>query len=224
MSNRTLILCLAIATASPAFAETPLSVDRTELSAKGEIIIVRRTTWPDFDGGQIQVDQHLKPDGFGRLIYRYSDQSEATKLYHQAFCASMDMKPSQGEGTIEGPAAGWACTRENTPGNPTSKWSSKSIDWVTATAPNGRVPVGVSYYSTGQMNAESSVAGARTAKIGIDNGRCYFSDTRHYSSPFYLSEGIGVVCTIMESRFVSTSLDVCIPRQCASNRGTQFAQ
>nr|WP_154583144.1 hypothetical protein [Stenotrophomonas pavanii] len=121
MSNRTLILCLAIATASPAFADAPLSIDRTELGTKGEIIIVRRTTWPDFDGGQLPVDQHLKPDGFGRLIYRYSDQPEATKLYHQAFCASMDMEPSQGEGTIEGPAAGWVCTRENTPGNPTSK-------------------------------------------------------------------------------------------------------
>ncbi|WP_368865519.1 hypothetical protein [Stenotrophomonas maltophilia] len=224
MSRRTLILCLATAMAVPAFAETPLSVDRTELDSKGEIIIVRRTTWPDFDGAHIQVDQHLKPDGFGRLIYRYSDQSEATKLYHQAFCASMDMEPSQGEGTIEGPAAGWVCTRENAPGSSASKLNWKSIDWVTATAPNGRVPVGISYYSTGQMNAESSVAGARTATLGVDNGRCHLSDTRHFSSPSSLSEGIGVICTVNESRFVSTSLDVCIPKQCASNRGTQFAQ
>lgn len=117
MSRRARMLCLAAAMAVPAFAETPLSVDRTELDSKGEIIIVRRTTWPDFDGAHIQVDQHLKPDGSGRLIYRYSDQSEATKLYHQAFCASMDMEPSQGEGTIEGPAAGWVCTRENAPGS-----------------------------------------------------------------------------------------------------------
>ena len=224
MSSRTLILCLAIATALPAFAETPLSVDRTELSPKGELIIVRRTTWPDFDGAQIQVDQRLKPDDFGRLIYRYKDQTEVTKLYHQAFCASMDMEPSQGEGMVEGPATGWACTREAIPRYPASQGNPKSIDWVTATAPSGRVPVGISYYSTGQMNAESSVAGARTARIGVDNGRCYFSDTRHYSSPFYLSEGIGVICTVNESRFVSTSLDVCIPKQCASNRGTQFAE
>lgn len=128
MSRRTLILCLSITTALPAFAEAPLSVDRTELSPKDEIII-RRTVLPDFDGGHVPVDQHLKSDGSGRLIYRYDDQSEATKLYHQAFCASMDMEPSQEEGTIEGQAAGWVCTRETTPpGNSTSELNSKSID------------------------------------------------------------------------------------------------
>ncbi|KAF1014204.1 MAG: hypothetical protein GAK31_03228 [Stenotrophomonas maltophilia] len=224
MNKRLLALVVTMIMAMPAYADTPLSIDRTERSPQGELLIVRRTTWPDFDGGTVQVDQHLKPDGYGRLIYRYKDQTDATKIYRQAFCATMDMEASQGEGMVKGPATGWACTRELGANGQSSLMGPKSIDWVTATAPSGRVPAGTSYFSTGQMAAESSVAGARTATVGVDNGRCQFSDTRHYSSPFSLREGVGVVCTVHESRFVSTSLDVCIPRQCASNRGTQFAQ
>ncbi|WMJ67646.1 hypothetical protein [Stenotrophomonas sp. 24(2023)] len=224
MYKKILAMCVTMTAAMPAFADSDLSTDRTERSPQGDLIIVRRTAWPDFDGGTVQVEQHLKPDGSGRLIYRYKDQPEATKLYHQAFCASMDMQPSQGEGRIEGPAAGWACTSEMDIDGRSSHVGPKSIDWVTATAPSGQVPVGVSYYSTGQMAAESSVAGTRTARIGVDNGRCDFSDTRHYTSSFSLREAVGVTCIVHESRFVSTSLDVCIPKQCASNRGTQFAR
>lgn len=224
MNRRLLTLCAAMITAVPAYADTPLSTDSTRHSSQGDLIIVRRTVWPDFDGGTIPVEQYLKPEGSGRLLYRYQDQPEATKLYHQAFCASMDMEPSQGEGRIGGPATGWACTRETGTHGRRSDLGPKSIDWATATAPSGQVPVGVSYYPTGQMAAESSVAGVRTAKIGVDNGRCDFSDTRHYASPFSLREAVGVICTVSESRFVNTSLDVCIPKQCASNRGTQFVR
>lgn len=224
MKLKLLALHTTLLLAAPAFSETLLSKDTIELDAKGDRTIIRRSTWPDFDGGSVQVDQRLIPDSQGRLIYRYEQQHDATKLYHQAFCANMDMEPSKGEGIVQGPATGWACTHEVLEGRTQPQSDPKSTNWVTATAPAGRVPVGVSYFSSGQMAASSSVAGARSATVGVDNGRCSFTDTRHYASPFTVSEGIGVSCIMHESRFLNTSLDVCIPKQCTSNRGTQFAQ
>ncbi len=224
MKLQLLALSASFFLAVPAFSQTLLSTDRLELGANGDRTIIRRSTWPDFDGGSVQVDQRLNPDSLGHLVYRYEQQNDATKLYHQAFCADMDMEPSKGEGIIRGPATGWACTHEVHEGGAQSQSDPKSTDWVSATAPAGRVPVGVSYFSSGRMSAASSVAGARSATVGVDNGRCSFTDTRHYGAPFSLSEGIGVSCIMKESRFLNTSLDVCIPKQCTSNRGTQFAQ
>jgi len=224
MKLQLLALSATFFLAVPAFSQTPLSTDRVELGANGDRTIIRSSTWPDFDGGSVQVDQRLNPDSLGRLVYRYEQQNEATKLYHQAFCANMDMEPSKGEGVIRGPATGWACTHEVQEGRTQPQSDLKNTDWVSATAPAGRVPVGASYFSSGRMAATSSVAGARSATVGVDNGRCSFTDTRHYGAPFSLSEGIGVSCIVHESRFLNTSLDVCIPKQCTSNRGTQFAE
>ncbi len=224
MKLQLLALSATLLLAVPAFSQTPLSTDRVELGPTGDRTIIRRSTWPDFDGGSVQVDQRLYPDSSGQLIYRYEQQNEATKLYHQAFCADMDMEPSKGEGIIRGPATGWACTHEIKEGGAQLQSGLKSTDWVSATAPAGRVPVGVSYFSSGRMAATSSVAGTRSATVGVDNGRCSFTDTRQYGAPFSLSEGIGVSCVMHESRFLNTSLDVCIPKQCTSNRGTQFAE
>lgn len=92
-------------------AESPLSVDRIVTEANGRPHVIRRSEWSDFNGGTVQVEQRLSPDGSGRLIYRYAEQTEATKLYHQAFCEALDMEPSPGEGIIDGPATGWACSR-----------------------------------------------------------------------------------------------------------------
>lgn len=92
-------------------AESPLSIDQTVAEANGRTHVIRRSDWSDFNGGTVQVEQLLRPDGDGRLIYRYAEQTEATRLYHQAFCDALDMAPSPGEGILDGPATGWACSR-----------------------------------------------------------------------------------------------------------------
>lgn len=205
-------------------ADVPLSTDRLEQQGNGTSHVIRSTEWSDFNGGMVRVEQRLVPDGSGLLIYRYDEQTKATKLYHQAFCESMDMVPSSGEGIVDGPGAGWACTRIRTDDPDTANPPPKSADWVTATAPSGRVPVGVSYHSSGQMRLESSMGGARIATIGVDNGRCTFSATKHYTGAFREDNAISVICIVHEPRFVSTSMDVCIPRLCGNDRGTQFAE
>jgi hypothetical protein len=217
-------LCLVALQGHASAEEHPLSEDRIEQNPGGISYVIRGTEWSDFDGGTVRVEQRLSSDGPGRLIYRYDDQTEATKLYHQAFCDAMDMVPSLGEGVMEGPSAGWGCISTNPDALDTFGRPPKSADWVTATAPNGRVPVGVSYHSSGQMRMESSVGGRRQATIGVDNGRCTFTDIKHYAAPFRESSAIAVTCIVNEPRFVSTSMDVCIPTLCGSDRGTQFAE
>lgn len=216
--------CLVALQGHVSAEEHPLSGDRIEQDPGGISYVVRSTEWSDFDGGTVRVEQRLSADGSGRLIYRYDEQTEATKLYHQAFCDSMDMVPSLGEGSVDGQGAGWGCSSAATDALGTFGHPPGSADWVTATAPDGRVPVGVSYHSSGQMRMESSVGGRRQATIGVDNGRCSFTDIKHYGAPFRESSAIAVTCIVNEPRFVSTSMDVCLPTLCGSDRGTQFAE
>ena len=222
---KSLVVALSVFLAGQAAAaNTPLSVDRFVTDADGGSYVVMTSEWTDFNGGTMQVEQRLSLDGFGRLIYRYDEQTEATKLYHQAFCETMNMLPSQGEGIMGGPSTGWACTTDVFDDDTAGHAPSNSIDWVTATAPNGRVPVGVSYRSFGQMRMESSIGGARRATIGVDNGRCSFTDVKNYAGSFRESTSLSITCIVHESRFVNTSMNVCIPKQCVSDAGTQFAQ
>ena len=122
-------------------AESPLSVDRIVTEANGRPHVIRRSEWSDFNGGAVQVEQRLRPDGSGRLIYRYAEQTEATKIYHQAFCEALDMEPSPGEGIIDGPATGWACSSVPLDDQEAAARPPQRADWVTTAGPSGRVPV-----------------------------------------------------------------------------------
>lgn len=213
-----------LASAQLCAEERPLSVDQVVAESDGIGHIIRRTEWTDFNGGMVEVDQLLKSDGFGRHVYRYDEQTEATKLYHQAFCDAMGMSPSPGEGIVVGSAAGWACSSSDADALDEGQSQPKVADWATAIAPSGRVPVGATFTSNGQIRVESSVGGERRATVGVDNGRCSYASVTHYANAFRENTAISVACIVHASRFVNTSMDVCIPRVCGSDRGTHFAQ
>lgn len=144
---------VSLAMAAQASAAGPSSsTDQFVTDANGDTDVIRRSQWSDFNGASVAVDQLLKSDGFGRLIYRYDEQTEATKLYHQAICESVRMTPSSGDGIAGGSASGWACEGESAEGELGHQRAPRSVDWVTTTAPSGQVPVGVTYHSTGQMS------------------------------------------------------------------------
>lgn len=217
------LLPLAMA-AQVSATESADSTDQFVTDANGDTHVIRRSQWSDFNGASVVVDQLLKSDGFGRLIYRYDEQTEATKLYHQAICESVGMTPSSGEGIAGGSASGWACEGESAEAELGHQMAPRSVDWVSTTAPSGQVPVGVTYHSTGQMRMQSSIGGPRRATVGVDNGRCTYTDVKHFSGAFTDSGQIIVACIVHQSRFVNTSMDVCTPRRCGSHRGTQFAR
>lgn len=70
-------------------ASERLSIDVIVANPDGSVSVDRTSSWPDFNGGIVDVTQRLKQDDFGRLSYRYEDQSRATQLYHQAYCESV---------------------------------------------------------------------------------------------------------------------------------------
>lgn len=199
----------------------PLSIDTLISNADGSISADRTSRWTDFDGGFVDVTQRLKQDDFGRLSYRYVDQSKTTQLYHQAYCESLDMKPSTAVMTLSGPSTGWSCYSSD-PVMPAA--SPKSVDWATALAPSGQAPVGQNIFPVGSGSWESSTGGMRRSTLSIDNGRCTAHETDHYSGPFRGRTQFGVNCHFQQSKFADTMMENCIPKQCASNRGTIFAQ
>lgn len=202
-------------------ASERLSIDVVVANPDGSVSVDRTSSWPDFNGGIVDVTQRLKQDDFGRLSYRYEDQSRATQLYHQAYCESVEMTPSSGTMTLSGPSTGWSCYSDDPapPADPVN-----SIDWATATAPSGRVPVGQSIFPIGSGSWESSIGGMRRSTLSVDNGRCIAQEIDHYAGPFRGRTQFGVNCYFSQSKFANTMMETCIPKQCATNRGTIFAQ
>ena len=95
-------------------ASERLSIDVVVANPDGSVSVDRTSSWPDFNGGILDVTQRLKQDDFGRLSYRYEDQSRATQLYHQAYCESVEMTPSSGTMTLSGPSTDW-CSYSDDP-------------------------------------------------------------------------------------------------------------
>jgi len=84
--------------------------DRQLASLDGRKWIVRTASLTDFDGGRVVVELRLFEDGKGGLVYRYDDQSEATRLYHQAACEETGAEVRRGDTVIRGEAvAAWSC-------------------------------------------------------------------------------------------------------------------
>jgi len=100
--------------------------------AKAPARIVRSAEWPDFIGGTVSVEQSLTRNSKGQYVYRYDDQSEATKQYHEASCADIGMNPAKGDSITKGPgSAAWHCSSIE----PHSVREAKSTDSVIAYAP-----------------------------------------------------------------------------------------
>lgn len=233
MSARSLAMVLIALTATSSAAEevpfdpdrlVVIGPDRTVVDDRGYISVFRRSEWSDFNGGRVTVDQLLRPDNQGRFVYRYEEQPRATRIYHEMYCASSGLITADDDVAFIGQTTGWMCTADPKKSGAVPEPDLKSVDWVTATAPSGRVPVGSTYTAVGYWRLQSSMAGARRIKFSVDNNRCGADITKHFSGAFSESTQIDVSCIIDRPRFVDTSIEVCIPKRCGSHRGTQVAQ
>lgn len=126
------ILMLIVSASVQAGDGTP-ATGQTADEAKAPSRIVRTAEWPDLIGGTVSVEQSLIRNSKGQYVYRYDDQSEATKQYHEASCADIGMNPAKGESITVGPGgAAWHCS--NIESN--SVGETKSTNYVIAYAPN----------------------------------------------------------------------------------------
>lgn len=165
MKLQVAILMFIVSASAQAGDGTP-ATGQTSDEAKGPSRIVRTAEWPDFIGGTVSVEQSLIRNSKGQYVYRYDDQSEATKQYHEASCTDIGMNPAKGESITVGPgSAAWHCS--NIESN--SVGETKSTDYVIAYAPNGQVSAGQNFVSYGTVRFNSSVGGNIQGSAQIDN-------------------------------------------------------
>ncbi len=215
-----------LATANQIASERSAIHERQLESSDGKKWIVRTIPSSDFQGGKVMVEQRLFRDGKGGLVYRFDDQSQATKIYHQVLCEAKDSVPSKGATTISGEAVwSWSCTnsKADAPSSSNAPISARSSDYLYAVAPDGYYLVGQNFTSTGAVAFISAVAGDMKATLSIDDGRCTTSVTEPYSTPFEGSHTAQVACLISDARAVNTSMEGCIPQRCATGRGSLSA-
>lgn len=185
--------------------------------AKTPSRIVRSAEWPDFIGGTISVEQSLNRNSKGQYVYRYDDQTEATKQYHEASCADIGMNPAKGESITVGPgSAAWHCSSIES----NSASDAKSTDYVIAYAPNGQVSAGQNFISYGTVRFNSSVSGNIQGSAQIDNGRCHTFYNEYYPPNTVGSHTARVLCFAHAPQTMNTLMEGCVPRACASNRGS----
>jgi|GEM_PF-2035616 len=180
---------LALASAS-AHASDRSYTDHELASRDGKKWITRTAALTDFDGGQVVVELRLFEDGKGGLVYRYDDQTEATKLYHQASCEETGAEVRRGDTVLGGESvAAWSCMGVADKQAESEK-STESTDapraayYVHALAPSGSAPLGVNFHSVGIARYQSSIAGESNGNVSIDNGRCTASAVDHHTGPF----------------------------------------
>ncbi|WP_414496189.1 hypothetical protein [Stenotrophomonas maltophilia] len=187
--------------------------DETKTPSK----IVRTAEWPDFIGGTVSVEQSLARNAKGQYVYRYDDQSEATKQYHEASCADIGMSPAKGESITVGPrSAAWHCSSIES----NSASDAKSTDYVIAHAPNGQVTAGQNFVSYGTVRFKSSVDGNIQGSAQIDNGRCQSFYSEYYPPNTVGNHTARVLCFAHAPQTMNTLMEGCVPRACASDRGT----
>ncbi|MBN4984634.1 hypothetical protein JY440_15825 [Stenotrophomonas maltophilia] len=212
----------SLASASQIANEESAIKERQLESSDGKQWVARIIPSPDFNGGKVLVEQRLFKDGKGGLVYRFDDQTPATKTYHRALCEAKDSVPSRGATTISGQAAwSWSCTnsKADTSSSSNAPISARSSDYLFAVAPDGNYPVGSNFTSSGVIAFKSVVAGDMKATLSIDDGRCTTSVSEPYSTRFDGTHIAQVACLISDARTVNTSMEGCIPQRCATSRG-----
>ncbi|MBH1635495.1 hypothetical protein I5U65_10145 [Stenotrophomonas maltophilia] len=190
---------------------------QTADEAKTPSRIVRTAEWPDFMGGAIIVEQSLIRNSKGQYVYRYDDQSAATKQYHEASCADIGMNPAKGESITVGPgSAAWHCSSIES----NSVIDEKSTDYVIAYAPNGQVSTGQNFVSYGTVRFNSSVSGNIQGSAQIDNGRCQTFYSEYYPPNTVGNHTARILCFAHAPQTMNTLMEGCVPRACASDRGS----
>ncbi|WP_294996415.1 hypothetical protein [uncultured Stenotrophomonas sp.] len=218
---------LAAAIPAVALANQPTYQDRQMASSDGKQWVERTVRLSDFNGGEVTVQVRLFKDGKGGYVYRYNDQTEPTKLYHQAACEVTNSKARHGETIISGESAvvGWSCEGES---DPAAKFKPSASDmvqplagyYVFALAPSGSAPIGVNFNSVGTARSQSSLAGKASGALSLDNGRCTTSASDEHTGPFTGTYTLQVVCIGVRRGVIPTAMSACIPRVCSTNNGS----
>lgn len=191
--------------------------EKTADETKAPEKIVRSAEWPDFIGGTTSVEQSLTRNSKGQYVYRYDDQTEATKQYHEASCEDIGMNPAKGESITVGPgSAAWHCSSIES----SNAGDAKSTDYVIAYAPNGQVSAGQNFVSHGTVRFNSSVSGNIQGSAQIDNGRCQTFYSEYYPPNTVGSHTARVLCFAHSPQTMNTLMEGCVPRACASDRGS----
>ncbi|MBH1666986.1 hypothetical protein I5U73_18140 [Stenotrophomonas maltophilia] len=201
--------------------------DRQMASSDGRQWVERTVRLSDFEGGDVAVQVRLFKDGKGGFVYRYDDQNETTKLYHQAACEVMNSKVRRGETVISGESAvvGWSCEGDSDPAEDSNSASSDMTQpragyYIFALAPRGSAPIGVNFNSVGTARFQSSLAGKSTGTLSLDNGRRMTSASDEYAGPFTGSYTLQVVCIGVRRGVIPTAASARIPRVCSPNHGS----
>lgn len=222
-------MCALVMAAMPTLALANQSSyhDRQVASSDGRQWVERTVRLSDFSDGEVAVQVRLFKDGKGGFVYRYNDQTEATKLYHQAACEVTNSTARRGETVISGESAvvGWSCEGVSDPAedlNPatTDMAHPRAGYYVFALAPSGSAPIGVNFNSVGTARFQSSLAGKATGALSLDNGRCTASASDEYTGPFTGAYTLQVVCIGVRRGAIPTATSACIPRICSTNHGS----
>lgn len=96
----------------------------------------------------------------------------------------------------------------------------KSTDYVIAYAPNGQVTAGQNFVSYGTVRFNSSVGGNIQGSAQIDNGRCQTFYSEYYPPNTVGNHTARVLCFAHGPQTMNTLMEGCVPRACASDRGT----
>ena len=226
---------LLFAILSPDVPLPPYRDTRT-FDGDGREVIVRSSTYPDFSGGSVVIEQRMKSLGGGRYEIDPKTQSRATMLYHRAFCANKGLKPSQAIGVLSGDLAigGFTCysdkpvedaSRPSTPPDPLSREdvpedpSGRATDYVIARVSDGHTYPGRTFFAAGALGMISSVSGQATYSISVDNRRCDWRSSEYFGQAFHLNINHGVSCIAQQPGRLQSSTEGCVPRTCGSHRG-----
>lgn len=193
----------------------PRFIDRVvEHNADGDVI-VRTSDQSDFSGGTVRVDQRLRRLPGNQFLIDFADQTAATKVYHQALCMNSGMQPASGRGTLSGEdtISAWSCvSRSAAPGT--------STDYSSTQPPSGSAAAEQQFAAMGSLKVKSSVAGALSYSVSVNNRRCYFQGIDRHSSPFELSAQQWVTCAGVGPGSLNTEMRACVPRACGGSQGS----
>ncbi|MFI8730873.1 hypothetical protein ACIGII_02095 [Stenotrophomonas sp. NPDC077420] len=204
--------------------------DRTELDSLGNRLVVRTSSMVSPSGDVAYVEQRLDQIDETTYVYDHNAQTEATKKFHEEFCAQRGLLPSiDGESILSGPDAisGWSChLSKDQLGErsdlmvPDHFRGDRSSDYVIARAPSGSAAAGANFQLYGTIQAKSSQAGPLSSSVSGYNERCRFSQVWNYGGEFSTFREISVNCIVHQPQFISTRIEACIPRQCGQATGT----
>lgn len=186
--------------------------EHLDVRPDGSRVLVQQRNMATDTGQPRLIEYHLTVESNGDRVYRYAEQGEEMKRFHEASCAKEHSRVSDWDMIINGGGAGWGCIRDEHPS--ASDRSDRSTDYILHDPPRGRVPVGSPFQATGIVQYRSSVGGSIQVTIAVDGSRCVNTTRGLFTVPFSGSYTAKVDCIINQPSTVKSLLHTCIPRAC----------